>query len=229
MSFHVTLFPEGVFDQMAQFVGRAGDRLMQGLRIARHVEGLMPFQPRLHGTTHCVGSALGTVFIAYMDFDAGDMGALMTESVLHDVLNMRGQGLAALNIAVGIDLDLHYREKVTHLRPSVNGSKTRLVKQKLAQYPYNHIHTQMKTTLDIDDDLLIEAKTLAVRRRTTLKALVEHALKREIQPHPGVTTNLGADELIEVGPHGLPRLVRPGAIGSLTTERVRQMMDEEGL
>lgn len=87
----------------------------------------------------------------------------------------------------------------------------------------------MKTTLDIDDDLLIEAKTLAVRRRTTLKALVEHALKREIQPQAGGSTNQSADGLFEIGPHGLPRLVRPGVVGTLTTERVRQLMDEEGV
>lgn len=32
--------------------------------------------------------------------------------------------------------------------------------------------------------------------------------------------------MIEIGPHGLPRLMRPGAVGTLTTEHVRQMMDE---
>lgn len=41
----------------------------------------------------------------------------------------------------------------------------------------------MKTTLDLDDDLLIEAKTIAARRRTTLKAIVEHALWRELHPN----------------------------------------------
>lgn len=87
----------------------------------------------------------------------------------------------------------------------------------------------MKTTLDIDDDLLIEAKTVAARRRTTLKALVEHALQREIQPASAGSSGAVADQLIEIGPHGLPRLVRPGAVGTLTTERVRQMMDEEGV
>lgn len=40
----------------------------------------------------------------------------------------------------------------------------------------------MKTALDLPDDLLIEAKSLAARRKTTLKAIVEHALRREIQP-----------------------------------------------
>ena len=40
----------------------------------------------------------------------------------------------------------------------------------------------MKTTLELDDELLIEAKAVAARRRTTLKAMVEHALRRELQP-----------------------------------------------
>jgi len=33
----------------------------------------------------------------------------------------------------------------------------------------------MKTTLEIPDELFIEAKSVAARRRTTLKALMEHA------------------------------------------------------
>jgi hypothetical protein len=47
----------------------------------------------------------------------------------------------------------------------------------------------MKTTLDLSDELLMEAKSMAVRRRTTLKALVEHALRREIQGRPETTPN----------------------------------------
>jgi len=100
---------------------------------------------------------------------------------------------------------------------------------KFAKGPYYHTYAHMKTTLDLDDALLLEAKLVAVRRRTTLKALVEHALKREIWPQANGSTNTGADELIEIGPHGLPRLVRPGAVGTLTTERVRQLMDVEGV
>jgi hypothetical protein len=87
----------------------------------------------------------------------------------------------------------------------------------------------MKTTLDLDDTLLIEAKTVAARRRTTLKALVEHALQREIRPSPTESTTAPHDALIEVGPHGLPRLRRAPAPATLTTERVRQLMDEEGI
>ncbi len=40
--------------------------------------------------------------------------------------------------------------------------------------------THMKTTLDIADGLLIEAKRVAAQRRITLRALVEEALERAL-------------------------------------------------
>jgi len=40
----------------------------------------------------------------------------------------------------------------------------------------------MKTTLELPDDLLQQAKETALRRKTTLKHLVEHALRRELNP-----------------------------------------------
>jgi len=86
----------------------------------------------------------------------------------------------------------------------------------------------MKTTLDIADDLLLEAKALAVRRRTSLKALVEHALQREIYPSTPAVSGLADKDLIEISPYGLPRLKRKGT-GTITTEMVRQLMDEEGI
>ena len=47
----------------------------------------------------------------------------------------------------------------------------------------------MKTTLDLPDDLLREAKAVAARRKTTLKDLVTRPLRREIGmgsiPPPG--------------------------------------------
>lgn len=63
--------------------------------------------------------------------------------------------------------------------------------------------THMKTTLDLDDDLLIEAKAVAARRRTTLRAMVEHALRRELAPagEPGKAGELAS---------GLPRLAKRG-------------------
>lgn len=48
----------------------------------------------------------------------------------------------------------------------------------------------MKTTLDLNDDLVLEAKALAARRRTSLTRLVEEGLRlrlsaaRQPAPHP---------------------------------------------
>jgi hypothetical protein len=64
----------------------------------------------------------------------------------------------------------------------------------------------MKTTLDLDDALLIEAKAVAARRRTTLRAMVEHALRRELAPVAG---EAGSRSGIA---SGLPRLAKRGAV-----------------
>jgi len=67
----------------------------------------------------------------------------------------------------------------------------------------------MKTTLELPDDLLIEAKTVALQRRTTLKALIEHALRRELSP-ASAEANPDPGQF-EVGPLGFLVLKRnPG-------------------
>ena len=65
----------------------------------------------------------------------------------------------------------------------------------------------MKTTFDLDDALFIEAKSLAARRKTTLKAIVEHALRREIRPADAVNPD---PEKYEVGPFGILSFKRSG-------------------
>lgn len=81
----------------------------------------------------------------------------------------------------------------------------------------------MKTTLDLPDDLLIEAKTLAVRRKTTLKALVESALRREIRP-PAEVENPDPEKF-EMGPLGFLVLKRkPGE--TITLEMIQSIQDE---
>jgi hypothetical protein len=81
----------------------------------------------------------------------------------------------------------------------------------------------MKTTLDLTDDLLIEAKSVAVRRRTTLKAIIEHALRREIQ-HPKDTPPT-EDDRFETGPFGILRLKRNRG-ATVTAGTVRQIQDQ---
>lgn len=85
----------------------------------------------------------------------------------------------------------------------------------------------MKTTLDLPDELLIEAKATAVRRRTTLRSIVEHALRREI----GAGSNESEkewDAFIETAPNGLPRFKRTGK-GEVCSETVYALMEEEGI
>ena len=83
--------------------------------------------------------------------------------------------------------------------------------------------THMKTTLDLPDDLLIEAKTLAARRKTTLKAVVESALRREIRPATEIA-NPDPDKF-EVGPLGFLVLKRkPGE--TVTLKMVQAVQDQ---
>lgn len=63
----------------------------------------------------------------------------------------------------------------------------------------------MKTTLDIEDSLLARAKAVAAQRRTTLRAVVEHALRRDLAP--AGLEGLDPDKF-EVGPNGILNLKR---------------------
>jgi hypothetical protein len=82
----------------------------------------------------------------------------------------------------------------------------------------------MKTTLDLPDDLLMEAKSLAVRRKTTLKAIVEGALRREIRPAAEMENP--DPEKFEIGPLGfLVIKKRPGS-PPVTSEMIRAIQEE---
>ena len=84
----------------------------------------------------------------------------------------------------------------------------------------------MKTTLELDDALLREAKAVAAKRRTTLKAIVEHALRRELAPAP--ESNNPDQEKFEVGPLGFLVLKRkPGETITLAqVEAVGRELDD---
>ncbi len=77
----------------------------------------------------------------------------------------------------------------------------------------------MKTTIELPDALLRAAKAMAARRGTTLKAIVTHALEREV--HHGAST----PALFEVDDDGLPHLPSRGA--RVTAEIVGRLLDEE--
>lgn len=84
----------------------------------------------------------------------------------------------------------------------------------------------MKTTLDLPDDLLIEAKATAARRRVTLRELVTRALERDLKPirMPESEQHFIIDE------DGWPVLKRdPSSTVVVTSEFVRELMDKEGI
>ncbi|MES2465701.1 MAG: hypothetical protein V4675_00245 [Verrucomicrobiota bacterium] len=80
----------------------------------------------------------------------------------------------------------------------------------------------MKTTLELDDALLIEAKSVAAKRRITLKAMVEHALRRELAP-PEITNP--DPERFETGPLGF--LVLKRKLGeTISVEQINAIQEE---
>lgn len=76
----------------------------------------------------------------------------------------------------------------------------------------------MKTTIELPDSLLRAAKATAARRGTTLKAIITHALEREV--HDGGPPPVD----FEVDEDGLPHLPSRGA--RVTSELVARL-DEE--
>lgn len=81
----------------------------------------------------------------------------------------------------------------------------------------------MKTTLGLDDALLTEAKTIAAKRWTTLKAVVEYALRRELAPAPELSNP--DPEKFEIGQLGFLMLKRK--LGeTLSLERIKEIQDE---
>lgn len=86
----------------------------------------------------------------------------------------------------------------------------------------------MKTTLDLSDDLLLEAKAVAARRRITLRAMVEHALRREIGAASGREGR--KSEIFETGPLGILRLKKRGRkVTPALVEKLGEQSDREEL
>jgi hypothetical protein len=103
----VVLSSEGVFDQAGQLVRRAVDRLMQGRRVEGNRERLMALQTGFHGTTQNVRRGLRSIFIGQMDLHSRDVPTLVAQGVRHDFANMRGKSFAAVDVMIGVDLNLH--------------------------------------------------------------------------------------------------------------------------
>ena len=83
----------------------------------------------------------------------------------------------------------------------------------------------MKTTIELPDDLFADAKVTAAQRRTTLKAMIEHALRRELY-RDGQGSESG--HCFTIDEHGLP-VFRKRAGTVVTSEMVYEMMEDLGV
>jgi len=90
--------------------------------------------------------------------------------------------------------------------------------------PYNHMYTHMKTTLELPLELLMEVKAVAARRRTTMRSIMEHALRRELGELVPVPN--GKNNITEINDYGFPTLKR-GKRERLTSEMVYALQDQE--
>ena len=84
----------------------------------------------------------------------------------------------------------------------------------------------MRTTLDLPDDLLIEAKATAARRRITLRELFTRALERDLRP----AERSSLDDEFVVDEAGWPVYSRKDYHGPpATNEMVNQIREREGI
>lgn len=84
----------------------------------------------------------------------------------------------------------------------------------------------MKTTLDLPDDLMIEAKATAARRRITLRELFTRALERDLK----LSKPELRDEEFIVDEAGWPVFSRKSYHGApVTNELVNRLREQEGI
>jgi hypothetical protein len=81
----------------------------------------------------------------------------------------------------------------------------------------------MKTTLELPDKLFAQAKAAAAKRKTTFRAVVEHALRREVG---SPTSEENESPFYTIGPTGSP-LIKHNGKTVVTTSMVRELLEEE--
>ena len=84
----------------------------------------------------------------------------------------------------------------------------------------------MKTTLELPEELLSEAKAVAARRRITLKQLFTRALEKELRP----VSSASEDSHCQIDRHGWPVYDRPDYSGPpVGDELVQQLREKDGI
>ena len=80
----------------------------------------------------------------------------------------------------------------------------------------------MKTTLDLNDQLLADAKALAAQQRTTLTRLIEEGLQLRLRARPASATRVRVHLPVFQGRGGLVAGVNP-----LSNKALLQALDDD--
>jgi hypothetical protein len=83
----------------------------------------------------------------------------------------------------------------------------------------------MRTTLDIDDDVLFAAKELAVKQRKTAGKVLSEFFRRGLQSgNQETASQTGQPYLMK---NGIPVFPSRGEV--VSSEHIRRLMDDEGI
>jgi hypothetical protein len=84
----------------------------------------------------------------------------------------------------------------------------------------------MRTTLDIDDDVLFAAKEIAAKERKTTGKILSDFFRRGIQSDSADASGMEPGQPF-VFKNGIPILPSRGEL--VTTEQIQRIMEEEGI
>lgn len=84
----------------------------------------------------------------------------------------------------------------------------------------------MRTTLDIDDDVLFAAKEIASKERKTAGKVLSEFFRRAIQSGDSGTSTAKSGQPYALK-NGIPVLPSRGEV--VTTEHIQRLMEEEGI
>lgn len=83
----------------------------------------------------------------------------------------------------------------------------------------------MKTTIELPNELMKQAKAVAAKRKTTMKAMIEHALRREILFEEDQKDD-PAEQVWETNEFGFP-VLKTQYCRPITSEDVQVLLDED--
>lgn len=100
--------PQVTFNRALKPLSGAIEGLVEGCCVVFDSGGLAPLEVRLYDAAFVVQTALVSVLVAEMHVHPGDLPGISAKSAFHRAFDMGSEFLTTGNIAICIDLDLHW-------------------------------------------------------------------------------------------------------------------------